>query len=208
MPILDAGRPRATLMIPSWFLWLLRTGKLKFQHISIFATYILCCAMPRIKVNERHRPRRTAKCPRFFPSFFGIHIANGFVHLHPGQHPRRPHILGRVLGKIKSEHPVKSRMPYIVIVHITILVPLLSAAPGRIQVAMSMGVQNVIGSQQTRQGALHRRVFKHAPDQRNPRQNIIAGIAFCCKRPPQSDREYRREMRVDNPPAQSDIHRR
>ena len=137
--------------------------------------------MPRIKVNERHRPRRTAKFLLFFPSFFGIHIANGFVHLHPGQHPRRPHILGRVLGKIKSEHPAKSRMPQIVIVHITILMPLLSSSPGRIQVAMSMGVQNVIWSQQTRQGTLHLGVFKHAPDQRHPRQNVISGIAFCRK---------------------------
>ena len=99
----------------------------------------------------------------------------------PGNTPDGPISSVVSLGKIKSEHPVKSRMPQIVIVHITILMPLLSSSPRRIQVTMSMGVQNVIGSQQTRQGTLHIGVLKHAPDLRNPRQNIISGIAFCRK---------------------------
>jgi hypothetical protein len=108
-------------------------------------------------------------------------MANGFVKVHPGQDSSWAHVFGGILWIVERKKPVEARVSDIVIEYIAVLVPMLSVAPGWIEVAVTVWVHDVAFAQKAGQGTAHRRVVKNLLNLGDTWQNIIADIAFMFK---------------------------
>ena len=61
---------------------------------------------------------------------------------------------------------------------VIVLVPLLARTARLVQVAVPVGMHEVAGPEQARQRAAYGRLVEDPPDLGNPRQDVVAGIAF------------------------------
>ena len=95
-----------------------------------------------------------------------------------GQDARGPHVLAHVLGIVEGHDPAASRVPYVVVEDVIVLVPLLAGTARLVQVAVPVGMHKVSGSEQTGQRALHGGLIEDPPDLGNPGQDIVSRVAF------------------------------
>ena len=88
---------------------------------------------------------------------------------------------GDVLWVVEDHHPAIAVIAHLVIAPIAVLVPASPLATGAIDVAVAVGVHDVILPDHRSEGTAHDRIVKDLLQRRDAGQNVVAGIAFLGK---------------------------
>ena len=93
--------------------------------------------------------------------------------------PRWPHIGVDILGIVEGHDPAEAVMADIMVEDIVVLVPVLSLATRAIEVAITVGMHRIAGTEQALQGTPYARTIEDRAQLGHARQDVIAGVAFC-----------------------------
>ena len=88
---------------------------------------------------------------------------------------------GDVLWVVEDHHPAIAVIAHLVIAPVAVLVPATALAAGAIDVAVAVGVHDVILPDHRSEGTAHDRVVKNLLQRRDAGQNVVAGIALLGK---------------------------
>ena len=179
-PFLDiiGWHPSRVPAIPRRRLWLRHPREEELHHVSRFFSAVPHFPMKDIVMHNRDRPCLARECHLFIITERRLCI--DILRLRPDRCRAKFH--RRVLRIIKRHRPSCAMMSVVAInrksaVVQAILVHSLVIAPWRIDVAMPMGMEIVIASEDTCQSTVYSRMVKNLLEFRDSREEIIARIA-------------------------------
>ena len=152
--------------------------KLEFKHIALFVAKIGHGSVPGIEMDQRHGAGRAGQGQRCFVALGGVVIGDRLPILHAGQDAGGAHVLAGVLRVVEGQQPVETGLAHIVVEYITVFVPGLALGTGWVEMAVAVGVEQIVGAEQARQHAPHFGVREDAGDFGYARQDIVANITF------------------------------
>ena len=114
---------------------------------------------------------------KLFNSSPEIVVVNGIVELPARYDRRRPHVCTHILRVIERHDPAETMVAHVLIAHVIVLVPVLSAPSRPLVMTVAVGMNGVVRSQQTGQRAAHDGRLEDLPDLRDVRQDVISRIA-------------------------------
>ena len=88
---------------------------------------------------------------------------------------------GDVLGVVEDHHPAIAVVAHLVVAPIAVLVPAAALAAGRIDVAVAVGMHDVIRPDHRREGPSYDGIVKDLLQRRDAGQDVVAGIALLGK---------------------------
>ena len=159
--------------VPTGTVGLLEAGEEEFDHIARPLGRVGHGAMPEVVVDQDHGAGLAGKRDFAGQIFSGITI----VIVAAGDDAGRTKLDGCVLGVVEGHAPAGA----VVALGPGVLVHVLPLAARRVEVAVAVGVEVVVGAEDALQGAVYLRVVEDALDGRYARQQVIAGVALLCK---------------------------
>ena len=114
--------------------------------------------MPGVEVDDIYGAGLTAQGQGFFRRLCRVVGGNLIVELSARQDARRAHVFPYILGIIKGHDPAAAVMAHVLVEYIIVLVPGLTRAPGRIEMAIAVRVHDITRSQDALQSAVDGRM--------------------------------------------------